>query len=174
MREPTQASAPPALIGGGIVAYLLAVAFVLGGGVYILPGVGLWLDIGLYFVPLFFLASRGTHDFSPLFVLGLGLVKDMIDGTPLGFWAFLFCLFYILIRNMRGFLSASGYMESWLGFAIVSTFIYTLAAIIGGIRGDMVAAFWANIASALVLSALYPLIAICFNVYFWNSRLREE
>lgn len=133
-------------------------------GVYNWQGWLAYLDIGLAFVPLFILARQSDSKTAPLFILAAGLFKDILSGTPFGFWGLLFITFYILTHAMQRLFVTQGYGEQWLRFSVNVAIIYSLAFAIAIGRADIIAAPLANILSVVATIMLYPLIALLFSL----------
>jgi rod shape-determining protein MreD len=55
----------------------------------------------------------------PSFSFGLGVMQDLLGGTPLGSTALVYVLVCWLILTRRRFFLSSGFMMLWVGFAIV-------------------------------------------------------
>ncbi|MBE8191174.1 MAG: hypothetical protein HAW65_02690 [Alphaproteobacteria bacterium] len=151
------------LIDNGVF-YLGMLVLVWVGGIYNWQGWLSGLDIGLPFVPLFILARQSNSKLVPLFVLALGLFKDVLGGTPFGFWGLLFITFYVLIYAMQRLVSVEGYREQWMSFALNIGIIYTIAFAIALGRQDITASPLAMIISALATCLFYPLIALLFRL----------
>ena len=56
------------------------------------------LDPALFLVPVFFLALYGQRTMTPVIIMVLGLFKDIVDGTPIGFGV---CSSPFLFRRAR-------------------------------------------------------------------------
>ncbi len=121
-----------------------------------------FIDLGMYLAPLYFIALYNESDVAPFGVLGLGILKDLLSETPLGYWGILFCLFFIMIGVQRRGLLHSAFRVQWVGFGIMAFLLYLVAYIISLIHPVMSSAFLSSILSALVSFILFPLAYLPF------------
>ena len=78
------------------VPFAILTIFILLDG---LPGLGGWiahLELGLFLIPLFYIGLHAENDFTPVAVLALGVLCDVLGDAPIGFWGVLFCVMYVL------------------------------------------------------------------------------
>ena len=85
-------------------------------------------------------------DLVPPFVLFLiGLIDDVVMGTPLGLMASVFVLLYGLTLTQRQFFIGKSFYVTWLGFSIISAFciclIWGLVALFAGRFGIVITPF---------------------------------
>ena len=76
----------------------------------------------------------------PRFVLFLiGLIDDVVMGTPLGLMASVFVLLYGVTLTQRQFFIGKSFYVTWLGFSIISAFciclIWVFVALFAGRLG---------------------------------------
>ena len=58
-------------------------------------------DSALFLVPVFFLALYGQRTITPVIIMVLGLFKDIVDGTPIGFWGLLITFFFFAAQGQQ-------------------------------------------------------------------------
>ena len=85
-------------------------------------------------------------DLVPPFVLFLiGLIDDVVMGTPLGLMACVFVLLYGVTLTQRQFFIGKPFYVTWLGFSIISAFciclIWVLVALFAGRLGIVITPF---------------------------------
>jgi rod shape-determining protein MreD len=92
-------------------------------------------------------------------VFALGLLQDLLWGGPMGLWAFVFLLAYVLTLSQRTFLIGRGFGFTWAGFGLV-------AAIAGLVSWIFAMAFhgqfllpYPAIVQTVLSAAVYPLFA---------------
>lgn len=88
------------------------------------------VEIGLYFVLLFFWAARSERSFSPILVLLIGFIQDALTGSVFGTWPLVFAAFFALIRS-QALLLRQGPRSLIFFVLIFSLFIcYAILAVI--------------------------------------------
>jgi rod shape-determining protein MreD len=138
--------------------------FVLAGFIFLdgLPVDYQWLrhiELGLYLVPIFFIAiSPSERDFAPFAIIAFGLLNDILSEAPIGFWAFLFCFFYLLAMRQKTVLQEARAGSVWANFAVVCLLTYFAGYLIGLMRADMAIDFWLYLTSALLTGLCFPLL----------------
>ena len=85
-------------------------------------------------------------DLVPPFVLFLiGLIDDVVMGTPLGLMASVFVLLYGVTLTQRQFFIEKSFYVTWLGFSIISAvcicLIWVLVALFAGRLGIVITPF---------------------------------
>ena len=85
-------------------------------------------------------------DLVPPFVLFLiGLIDDVVMGTPLGLMASVFVVLYGVTLTQRQFFIGKSFYVTWLGFSIISAFciclIWVLVALFAGRLGIVITPF---------------------------------
>jgi len=152
-----------AVDGGSLwlVPYAVLAGFILLDG---LPIDYQWLgriELGLYFVPIFFIAiSSSEHDFAPFGIILLGLVNDVLSEAPIGYWTFLFGLFYLLAMGQRSLLQEARLGAIWANFLVLCVATYLAGYFIGLLRADMAIGLGVYFSSAFVTSLFFPLLYI--------------
>lgn len=146
--------------GGGMVflPYALLLMLMLAGNV---PShfSGLErLEIGLFFVPLFFIGLTSESDFTPLGLLALGFLNDLLRETPLGYWSLLFVIFYGLTLSQRGVRQNTTFGTYWFTFAILVSIIYFVAYLVSLMRADMAVNSLFMLLSCIACMAFFPVV----------------
>ena len=112
------------------------------------------LDPALFLVPVFFLALYGQRTLTPVVILLLGLFKDVIDGTPIGFWGLLITFFFLIAQAQQQVLACANLRGRWLAYAGICALTFFIGYLIAALRDDMLSLFWVSMGSA-ALSSLW-------------------
>lgn len=145
--------------GGGIfVPYLLVLIFILLASVPSNFFYSAQLEIGLYFIPLFFIGLTAESDATPVFLAALGLVNDIMSEMPLGFWSSLFVVFYLLCASQRSILSTASFGSYWLTFGVLMSMTYLVAYLLALLLDDLHMAIVPFLLSALICILFFPLL----------------
>lgn len=118
------------------------------------------LSLGLFFVPLFIIGLYADGDRAPIFFALIGLMADVLTEAPLGYWAFLTIICYILSSGQKQVLQNATFSSHWLSFIIVVFVIYLLGFTISLMLTDMDVNLGAQIVSAIITGLSYPVIAL--------------
>ena len=157
--------------GGGVwfIPYLLLVLFVLLDNIKtgIFPASS--LELGLYFVPLFFIGLTAESDATPIIIALLGLINDISNEMPLGFYAALFVIFYLLCVSQRSLLANTRLSSHWLTFSVLVAMTYFIAYLLALILDDVHMATLPLFLSAFACCAVFPLIY--FPLYLFDDKL---
>ncbi len=138
--------------------YVVAILFILMGA---LPVGFFWsvhLELGLFFVPLFFIALTAESDFTPFGIIALGLFNDMLSETPFGYWGFMFCMFYLFAMGQKNVLQNATWMSHWVSFFILCILTYFSGYLVALMRSDMSVGFGAYFLSVMVTGLCFPLL----------------
>ena len=101
-------------------------------------------DPALFLVPVFFLALYGQRTMTPVIIMVLGLFKDIVDGTPIGFAA----------QGQQQVLARASFRGRWLGYSGICSLTFLAGYLIAAVRDDMLSLFWVSMGSA-ALSSLW-------------------
>lgn len=123
------------------------------------------LEICLYFVPLFFIGLTSEQDSTPIILAVFGLLNDIFSEMPLGFWAFLFVVFYLLCVSQRSLLSAANFGSYWVTFGVLVTMIYLVAYLLSFMVDDLQIATVPFLLSAAVCILFFPLVYFPFYLF---------
>ena len=111
-------------------------------------------DPALFLVPVFFLALYGQRTMTPVIIMVLGLFKDIVDGTPIGFWGLLITFFFFAAQGQRQVLVRASFRGRWLGYFGICSLTFLAGYLIAAVRDDMLSLFWVSMGSA-ALSSLW-------------------
>lgn len=127
------------------------------------------LELGLFFAPLFFIGLTSESDFTPFSLLAFGLLNDLLREAPLGYWAFLFIVFYGLSLSQRRIIQNVSFSSYWTSFVILVAITYFIGYITSLLRADMAVSSWFMLLSCLACMAMFPVV---FGpVYFFRDRI---
>ncbi len=121
------------------------------------------LEVGLVFVPIFFLARYSEGAIAPIAVLLLGVLKDLTSETPIGFWGFLFTVFFILAIGQRQLLYNAAFTTLWATFGFLCFLIYAVFYVMSVLSLELALNFGSTILGALLTVFMFPLINLVFS-----------
>ena len=153
---------------GVVVPYFLVLLFILLASIPANFFYMAKLEIGLYFVPLFFIGLMDESDAAPVFVAVLGLLNDVLSEMPLGFWSSLYVVFYLLCVSQRSILSTASFGSYWVTFAVLVAMTYLAAYLLALMIDDVQLAAVPFLLSVTVCILFFPLL------YFPLSLFRES
>ena len=133
-----------------------------------------YISPSLFLIPIFYVAVFSEQEMSPVIVLLLGLFKDLLSATPLGFWGLLLCGFYGLAFLQRQFVqSASGQgavqnplQRDWAVFSILTAGVFFVGYLLGLFLDVPAAQFTTYLGSFILTALLYPMILFVFRFAF--------
>lgn len=117
------------------------------------------LALGLFLVPLFSINLNNEMDRAPIYFVAVGLLADVLMEAPLGYWAFLSGLFYILSSGQKRVLQNAAFSSHWLSFVVVVFIVYLAGFVISLMRDDLDIQFGGHLLSALITGLFYPILA---------------
>lgn len=117
------------------------------------------LSLALFLIPLFHVSLQSEQDLAPVFFVLVGLFADFLTEAPIGYWAFLTCLFYILSSGQKQVLQNAAFSSHWTSFVIVVLIVYLAGFAISLLRDDLTIRFFGHTLSALVTGLFYPVFA---------------
>ena len=120
------------------------------------------MDIGIFFVPIFFLARVYDGPWGLFGIMLLGLAKDLTSETPLGFWVLLFCLFFMLSSSQRQFLVNAGFRTVWSTFVFICLLTYSAYYLISLVHNDLPESLLLTVISAVATMISFPLVYLPF------------
>lgn len=116
------------------------------------------LELGLFFAPLFFISLTSENDFTPIFLGTIGLLSDLIREAPLGYWAFLFVVFYAMSLSQRTILQNAAFGSFWVTYSVLVAITYLLGYLTALLRDDMTASGFLMLMSCFACILSFPLI----------------
>jgi len=117
------------------------------------------LALGLFLVPLFAINLNNEMDRAPIYFVLIGLFADILMEAPLGYWAFLAGLFYILSSGQKQVLQNAAFSSHWLSFVVLVFIVYLAGFVISLMRNDLDIQFAGQLLSALITGLFYPILA---------------
>jgi len=101
-----------------LIPFISTLLFTLGGVVaWPLPYIGAVVP-SLALMAVYYWAIHRPDLFGPGSACAIGLLTDILHGTPLGVSALVFVALHQLILSQRRFFSGQGFFVLWAGFAI--------------------------------------------------------
>ncbi len=92
-------------------------------------------------------------------VFALGLLQDILEGTPLGLSALVLLLGYALVRSQRRFLKDKSFVVHWAGFVVFALAVglgkWIMMMMLNGLFIDL----WPIVFRLIMEIALYPCMA---------------
>ena len=99
----------------------------------------------------------------PVFaVFILGLLQDILVGTPIGLYTLVFLTVYGIITSQRRFFAGKSFVFYWLGFAIISMLASFESYFLGSVWNVTILDFNAAIFQYLILLGIFPTLAWFF------------
>ena len=99
----------------------------------------------LNIITIFYWTIYRPDLFPPVVLFLIGLIDDVVMGTPLGLMASVFLFAYGITLSQRQFFIRKPFYVTWLGFSIISAFcvffIWALVASFAGRSGIVIAPF---------------------------------
>lgn len=138
-----------------VIAVLCVVLHGIPLGLIALPNMAL----ALFLIPLFAINLTSEMDRAPIYFVAIGLLADILMEAPLGYWAFLAGLFYILSSGQKQVLQNATFRSQWFSFIIVLLIVYLAGFVISLLRSDLDIQFGAHLFSALITGLVYPIMA---------------
>jgi len=92
-------------------------------------------------------------------VFVLGLLQDLLWGGPMGLWAFVFLLAYVLTLSQRTFLIGRGFGFTWVGFGLVAVIAGAVSWIFAMLFHGQFLMPYPVIVQVVLSAAVYPLFA---------------
>ena len=120
------------------------------------------MDIGIFFVPIFFLARVFDAYPALIWLVTLGLLKDLTSETPIGFWMLLFCVFYMLATSQRQFLFNARFRTVWTTFGLLTFLIYVVYYLVSLLHPALEASLLLTSVSAVATIISFPVFNLPF------------
>jgi rod shape-determining protein MreD len=99
----------------------------------------------------------------PVFaVFILGLLQDILVGTPVGLYALVFLTVYGIVTSQRRFFAGKSFIFYWLGFATISMLASFESYFLGSVWNFMILDFNAAIFQYLISLGIFPILAWFF------------
>lgn len=150
-------------VGSGLIGFVLTLTLALilnalpsrfGGGVDLAPSLPL--------IALFIWSVRRPWFVSPPVLLIVGVIQDLLAGSPMGIWAIAYLVAFTALR-VRDTDGAGGEVGPLsLRFALIALVAFAATWIVGSISIGAPVAFGPLIAEGLITILLFPLFAWAF------------
>ena len=99
----------------------------------------------------------------PVFaVFILGLLQDIMVGTPIGLYTLVFLTVYGIVTSQRRFFTGKSFLFYWLGFATISMLASFESYFLGSVWNVILLDFNAAIFQYLILLGIFPTLAWIF------------
>ena len=99
----------------------------------------------------------------PVFaVFILGLLQDILVGTPIGLYTLVFLTVYGIVTSQRRFFTGKSFLFYWLGFATISMLASFESYFLGSVWNVIILDFNAAIFQYLILLGIFPTLAWIF------------
>lgn len=152
--------------------FLITVALVIVTQVPLrLPGIApVTLALGL--IAVYYWALHQPDMLPAAAVFAIGLLQDMLAGTPIGLGAFSLLVAYGIVVSQRRFFHGKSFLVVWWGFAVTAMAVGLLRwLMVSLIKGQMVL-FGPTLIEFLLTVTLYPVFGYVF-VVAHRSLMRE-
>jgi len=94
----------------------------------------------------------------PLLVFSLGMLQDVLLGTPIGLYVLVFLTAYGVLLSQRRFFIGKPFILYWLGFATISALTSIESYILASAWNVMILEFDVLVFQYLILLGLFPVI----------------
>lgn len=155
--------------GSTFLPYLLLLLFVFLNGTPSTVKAFAQLELGLYFIPLFFIGLTAESDATPVFVAFFGFLNDILSEMPLGFWSSLFIVFHLLCVSQRAIVSTGSFGSYWITFSVIMFMTYLTAYLLAALFDDLHLAIIPFVLSCFICILFFPVIY--FPLYFFSDAL---
>ena len=155
--------------GSTFLPYLLLLLFVLLNSMPSNVKALAQLELGLYFIPLFFIGLTAEGDATPVFVALFGFLNDILSEMPLGFWSSLFVVFYLLCVSQRAIISTGSFGSYWITFGVLIMMTYLAAYLLAALSDDLHLTIIPFVLSCFICILFFPVIY--FPLYFFSDAL---
>jgi rod shape-determining protein MreD len=99
----------------------------------------------------------------PVFaVFILGLLQDIMVGTPIGLYTLVFLTVYGIVTSQRRFFTGKSFLLYWLGFAAIAMLASFESYFLGSVWNGIILDFNAAIFQYLILLGIFPTLAWIF------------
>jgi hypothetical protein len=149
------------------LAYLLLLLFILLNSMPTNVKALAQLELGLYFIPLFFIGLTAESDATPVFVALFGFLNDILSEMPLGFWSSLFVVFYLLCVSQRAVISTGSFGSYWITYGVLIIMTYLAAYLLAALSNDLYLAIIPFVLSCFICILFFPVIY--FPLYFFSD-----
>ncbi len=111
-------------------------------------------------MPLYYWSIYRPSLIPVIILFALGLIVDFVSGFPIGLHAALFVILHLIVKRQRLFLMGQPYPMFWMGFAIVTTFVFVAQWLFFSLVNFQLMALNEIIASNFTTILFFPFIAM--------------
>tara|TARA_E500000331_G_scaffold39005_3_gene32376 strand:- start:6029 stop:6538 length:510 start_codon:yes stop_codon:yes gene_type:complete len=134
-----------------IIIFLSAIPLRLPDFINISPVLGL--------IPIYHWAIYRSNLLPFYSIFLLGLLQDLLIGTPLGFYALIFLTMYGISLAQRRFFAGRAFNVYWLGFSTAAFAIIILGWFLASIWAETLLNFESDLVQYVILMGVFPVIA---------------
>ena len=116
----------------------------------------------LILIIIFFWTMIDTERLSPIFIFVLGLIEDLISGTPLGSWSLAYLLAYSFVVTQGGVLMTRSFLMQWMVFGLIGLLSYLFVYIAIGLKVGNFSPPAVLLVPYIVTLAIFPPLAKLF------------
>lgn len=135
-------------------------------------GIGYVMPV-LTLIPIFYWGKLQISEVPYWFAFIIGLLTDIMSGTPIGMSAMLYLLFLALLHSQSKYLHKEGFVIIWMYFAVlltvISIFQWLIISLLNGQVYSTVPAFL----QLLITISLYPLFHHLFDKISEHTKQRR-
>ena len=128
--------------------------------------------VPIVYVSLFFWTIFCLGLLSPFTVFLLGLLADLLTITPLGYYTFLFLIFYWGILLERQFLIGRSFLFLWGAFCAFVCPLIILQWLLASLLSLSWLSFWFFCGQGILLMTFYPFVFVCC-AFLYQKYLRD-
>ena len=128
--------------------------------------------VPIVYASLFFWTVFCLYLFTPSTVFLLGLMADLLTISPLGYYTFLFLIFYWGILLERQFLIGRSFLFLWAAFCAFVCPLIVLQWLLASLLNLSWLSFYFFCGQGILLMAIYPFISICCT-YLYQKYLED-
>jgi rod shape-determining protein MreD len=136
-----------------------------------LPGIAP-VTLALALVSVYYWALHQPDLLPAPAVFFIGLLQDMLAGTPLGLGAFSLLLGYGIVVSQRRFFHGKSFLVVWWGFSMTAVAVGLLRWLMVSMLEGEIVLFAPTLAEFALTTTLYPVFGYLF-VLIHRSLLRE-
>jgi len=134
-----------------IIIFLSALPLRMPDFIHVSPALGL--------IPIYHWAIYRSNLLPFYSIFLLGLLQDLLIGTPLGFYTLIFLTMYGMSLAQRRFFAGKAFHVYWFGFSVAALAIIILGWVLASIWAETFLNFDANLVQYAVLVGVFPMIA---------------
>lgn len=114
-------------------------------------------------IPIFYWGRMQATEIPYWFACLIGLLMDVVSGTPLGLSALLYVLFLMTIHTQSKYIHKEGFIIIWGYFIMLLAIISVLQWLIMSFSGNQIQAIPAALIQWLITASFYPIFHKMFD-----------